>query len=294
MELKFDIKGMTCAACSARVESVTKAVPGVTDAEVNLLAGKMRVQCADDRTAEIISAIENAGYTASVPGAKKTTDAIKDEHKEIKVRIILSAVFLVALMYLTMGHMLGIHGWQYKTENAMLMGLSQLLLTLPVIYLNRSYFHRGVKALYHKAPNMDTLILVGSGASLVYGIISLFIMAYAIGRGDIARVIACRDNLYFESAAMILTLITVGKYLESIAKGKTGDAIRKLMDLAPKTAEILDGENTRVIPVENVVPGDVIVLRAGYRIPVDGVLLSGSVTVDESAITGESIPVDKN
>lgn len=293
MELRFDIKGMTCAACSARVETVTRAVPGVTTAEVNLLAGKMHVQCSADCTAAIIKAVENAGYGAAVPGEKKQEKDAPDENKGMLFRIVLSAVFLVALMYLTMGHMLGIHGWQYKTENAMLMGLAQLMLTLPVIYLNRSYFQRGIKSLLHRAPNMDSLIAIGSGASLIYGIVTLFIMAYAIGRGDWERAIACRDNLYFESAAMILTLITVGKYLESIAKGKTGDAIRKLMDLAPKTAEIADGDTTKIVPVEDIVPGDIIILRAGNRIPVDGVLLSGSATVDESAITGESVPVEK-
>jgi len=293
MELKFEVKGMTCAACSARVETVTRTVPGVTSAEVNLLAGKMRVICSEDCTQQIIQAVENAGYSASVPGIKKAEAPPQDVNKSMLFRIMASAVFLVALMYLTMGHMLGIHGWQYETENAMLMGLAQLLLTLPVVYLNRSYFYRGLKALYHKAPNMDSLIVVGSGASLIYGIVSLMIMAYAIGRGDWDQVIACRNNLYFESAAMILTLITVGKYMESIAKGKTGDAIRKLMDLTPKTAEVLVGGNVRTVPVEDIVPGDVIILRAGNRIPVDGVLISGSATVDESAITGESIPVDK-
>ena len=292
MKLKFEVKGMTCAACSARVESVTKAVPGVTAAEVNLLVGKMQVECSVDCTAQIIQAIENAGYSASVPGVTKAEPPAKDD-KAMLFRIIASLIFLISLMYLTMGHMLGIHGWQYETENAMLMGLAQLLLTLPVVYLNRSYFQRGIKALYHKAPNMDSLIFVGSGASLVYGIVSLLIMSYAIGRGDWERVIVCRDNLYFESAAMILTLITVGKYLEAMAKGKTGDAIRKLMDLTPKTAEILIGDNITTVPVENIKPGDIIILRAGNRIPVDGILISGSATVDESAITGESIPVDK-
>ncbi len=294
IDLKFEIKGMTCAACSARVESVTKRIPGVESVDVNLLAGKMHVQCSADCTAEIIKAVEDAGYGAFVPGGSKPKDIIPNENREILFRIVASAIFMTALMYLTMGHMLGIHGWQYKTENAMLMGVAQLLLALPVIYLNRSYFYRGCKALIHKAPNMDSLIAIGSGASLLYGIVSLIIMAYAIGRGDWDRVITCRDNLYFESATMILTLITVGKYLESMAKGKTGDAIRKLMELAPETAEILAGETTKIVPVEEIVPGDIVVLRAGNRIPVDGIVVSGAATVDESAITGESIPVDKN
>lgn len=295
MQLKFDVKGMTCAACSARVESVTKAVTGVESVEVNLLAGKMTVNCSSDCTNEIIQAVERAGYSATLPNQgnvpeKKTAN----ESKGILFRIVISLLFLLTLMYLTMGHMLGIHGWQYRTENAMLFALIQLLLTLPVVFLNRSYFSRGIKALLHKAPNMDSLIAIGSGASLVYSIFSLLIMAFAVGRGDWEKVLSCRDNLYFESAAMILTLITVGKYLESIAKGKTGDAIRKLMDLSPKTAEVLFGEDVRIVPVEEIVPGNIVILRAGNRIPVDGILLSGSVTVDESAITGESIPIEKS
>ncbi len=292
MELKFEVKGMTCAACSARVESVTKNVEGVEAVEVNLMAGKMKVQCSGDCTAAIIRAVEKAGYAAFVPGIKKEEKPVTENHRMLP-RIIASAVFLIALMYLTMGHMLGIHGWQYETENVMLMGLSQLLLTLPVVYLNRSYFQRGFKALLHRAPNMDSLIAIGSGASLLYGIVSLMIMAHAVGRGDWERAVACRNDLYFESAAMILTLITVGKHLESIAKGRTGDAVRKLMDLTPKTSELLVDGEIKIVPVEEVTPGSVIILRAGSRIPVDGVLISGSATVDESAITGESVPVDK-
>ena len=289
MELKFHITGMTCAACAARVESVTRAVSGVADAEVNLLAGKMLVKCSTDCAPEIILAVENAGYHASLPGSEKRDTAVADKNKGMLLRIISSAVFLLALMYLTMGHMLGIHGWQYMTENAMLMGLSQLLLTLPVVYLNRSYFARGLKALFHRAPNMDSLIAIGSGASLVYGIAALFIMAYAMGRGDWARVVACRDNLYFESAAMILTLITVGKYLESIAKGKTGDAIRKLMDLSPKIAERLDGETTQVVPVEDIALGDIdltLTLKDVYKEDGDRVTLPQDITKNCVAVNG--------
>ncbi len=295
MLLKFDVKGMTCAACSARVEKVTKAVPGVESAEVNLLAGKMTVSCTADCTDAILHAVSDAGYSASVPGqVKRKAEKAADESEGILKRIIISLVFLITLMFLTMGHMFGIHLRLYATENAMLFGLLQLLLTLPVVYLNRSYFYRGIKALRHKAPNMDSLIVIGSGASLLYGIVSLMIMAYAIGRGDWEQVLYSKNHLYFESAAMILTLITIGKYLESVAKGKTGDAIRMLMDLTPKTAEVLSGEETKVVPVEEIVPGNIVILRAGNRIPVDGVLLSGGATVDESAITGESVPVDKS
>lgn len=294
MQLKFDVKGMTCAACSARVEKVTRAVSGVEYVEVNLLAGKMTVNCTANCTDAILRAVEDAGYGASVSGEAKVVEKeTVDESKGILKRIVFSLIFLSTLMVLTMGHMFGLHLRLYERENAMLFGLVQLLLTLPVVYLNRSYFYRGIKALWHKAPNMDSLIVIGSGASLIYGIVSLLIMAYAIGHGDWEQVLHCKNHLYFESAAMILTLITIGKYLESIAKGKTGDAIRKLMDLTPKTAEVLSGEKIRIVPVEEIVPGNIVILRAGNRIPVDGVLLSGGATVDESAITGESVPVDK-
>ena len=197
-------------------------------------------------------------------------------------------------MYLTMSHMLGIHSWQDEPENAMLVGVLQLLLTLPVVFLNRSFYIRGFKALLHRSPNMDSLIAVGSGASMLYSIISLCRMAYAAGHGNWAIVLECKGNLYFESAAMILALITVGKYLESIAKGKTGDAVRKLMDLTPKTAQIRIGDEIKTVSADTVSPGDVVILRAGTRIPVDGILVSGCVTVDESAITGESVPAEKN
>ncbi len=294
MEIKFDVQGMTCAACSARVEKITRSVPGVLSAEVNLLAGKMTVQAETDCSAVIITEIQKAGYVATLPGEKEAVkDKPADESGKILLRICVSFLFLIALMYLSMGHMLGIHGWQDMEKNAMLSALAQFLLALPVLFLNRSYYIRGFRALAHRAPNMDSLIAVGSGASMLYSIISLCRMAYAVGHGNWATVAECKGNLYFESAAMILTLITVGKYLESIAKGKTGDAVRKLMDLTPKTAQIRVGNEIKTVSADTVTPGEVVILRAGSRIPVDGVLLTGTVTVDESAITGESVPVDK-
>ena len=297
MKLKFNVTGMTCAACSARVEKVTKAVPGVEKVEVNLLAGTMVVEAASEAVAEpVMAAVRNSGYGAFLPSEKKENSAPADNAlKEMKKRIIGSAVFLCVLMYFTMGHMVGLPApnWYHGTENAMVAALLQFFLTLPVVYLNRVYFSRGLKNLWHRAPNMDSLIAVGSGAALVYGVAALFLMAAALGRGDMETVAHYSENLYFESAAMILTLITLGKFLETRAKGRTGDAIRKLMDLSPKTAAVLrDGRETE-IPVEEVRVGDTVIVRSGGSIPVDGVVTKGRAAVDQSALTGESVPVEK-
>ena len=298
MKQKLNVTGMTCAACSARVEKVTKAVPGVANAEVNLLAGTMVVDAENQQAIEaVIQAVKDSGYGAFVPGKTQETQAAPRDNalKEMKKRIIGSAVFLVILMYFTMGHMIGLPEphWYHGTENAMVAALLQFFLTLPVVYLNRVYYTRGFKALWHRAPNMDSLIAVGSGAALVYGIAALFMMAGAMGRGDWETVEHYRENLYFESAAMILTLITLGKFLETRAKGKTGDAIRKLMDLSPKTASVLREGTESEIPVEEVRVGDIIVVRSGGRIPVDGTVTKGRGAVDQSALTGESVPVER-
>lgn len=296
MNMKFYVTGMTCAACSARVEKVTKQIPGVKSAEVNLLAGTMVVDAEVEETADaIIRAVRDAGYGASLP-ERKTQAPIREDAgiKQMKKRIIGSAVFLVILMYFTMGHMIGLPapGWYHAAENALVAALLQFFLTLPVVYLNRVYYTRGFKSLLKGAPNMDSLIAVGSGAALVYGIAALFRMAYAIGNGDWDTVRFYRENLYFESAAMILTLITLGKFLEARAKGKTGDAIRQLMDLSPKTATVLVSGKEIQVSVDEVKVGDVIIVRSGGRIPVDGTVLSGRAAVDQSALTGESVPVD--
>ncbi len=300
MKLKFNVTGMTCAACSARVEKVTKAVEGVERAEVNLLGGTMQVEASSDVTQAIICAVQNAGYGAGVPGEKKPEKKEEANHnqeamKEMKIRIIGSFACLTVLMYFTMGHMVGLPEphWYHGVENALIAALLQFFLTLPPVYLNRIYYTRGLKALWHRAPNMDSLIAVGSIASLVYGVFALFRMAWGMGHGDWALVAHYRSNLYFESAAMILTLITLGKFLETRAKGKTGDAIRALMDLSPRTAQVRrDGEVTE-IPVEEVVLGDTVIVRSGSAIPVDGTVLEGRASVDQSALTGESIPVEK-
>ncbi len=299
MNVKFDITGMTCAACAARVEKAAKSVSGVDSAEVNLLANTLRAELSGpDVTQAVISAVEKAGYGAVASGTQK---APKPENpqaktlKEIKTRIIWSAIFLVILMYFTMGHMIGLplphvlHG----PENAMVFALLQFFLTLPVVFLNRSYYTRGCKALWHRSPNMDSLIAVGSGAALLYGVIALFRMAWATGNGVWSLVEHYRDNLYFESAAMILTLITLGKFLETRAKGKTGDAIRQLMDLAPETATVFRNGKEIEIPASQVQVGDTVLVRAGGRIPVDGTVLEGRASIDQSALTGESVPVEK-
>ena len=300
MKLKFNVTGMTCAACSARVEKVTKAVAGVEKAEVNLLAGTMQVEAAEDVAAAVIAAVTAAGYGASVPGNEKSvrkeeTNPQEAALKEMKTRIIGSSVSLVILMYFTMGHMVGIPAphWYHGLENALVAALLQLLLTLPAVYLNRVYYSRGLKALWNKAPNMDSLIAVGSLAALLYGVAALFRMAWGMGHGDWEIVKMYSENLYFESAAMILTLITLGKYLEAKAKGRTGDAIRALMDLSPKTATVIRGSEEVEIPVEEVKAGDILVVRSGGSIPVDGTVIEGRGSVDQSALTGESVPVEK-
>ncbi len=300
MKLKFHVTGMTCAACSARVEKVTKAVSGVENAEVNLLAGTMQVEAAEDVTAAVIQAVTKAGYGASVPGQQKAVkkeekNPQEDAMKEMKKRIIGSSICLVVLMYFTMGHMVGIPAphWYHGLENALVAALLQFFLTLPPVYLNRVYYSRGLKALWNKAPNMDSLIAVGSLAALLYGVAALFRMAWGMGHGDWDLVKMYSENLYFESAAMILTLITLGKFLETRAKGRTGDAIRSLMDLSPKTAMVLRDGVEMETAVEDVRVGDILVVRSGGSIPVDGTVLEGRASVDQSALTGESIPVEK-
>ena len=296
MQLKFTVTGMTCAACSARVEKVTKEIEGVQKAEVNLLGGTMTVEAAEESVTEkIVEAVTRAGYGASLAGEEKKTAPTPDNGLgEMKKRIIGSAVFLVILMYFTMGHMVGLPepAWYHGRDNALVAALLQFFLTLPAVYLNRVYYSRGIKALWHRSPNMDSLIAVGSGAALIYGVAALFRMAGAMGQGDWAVVEHYRHQLYFESAAMILTLITLGKFLEAKAKGKTGDAIRALMDLRPETAVVLRDGTEVTVPAQQVGVGDLVVIRSGGRIPVDGTVVEGRASVDLSALTGESVPVE--
>lgn len=300
MKLKFTVTGMTCAACSARVEKVTAAVPGVDKVEVNLLAGTMQIESENDNCCEaVIYAVQKAGYGATIQGGqlpkKSNTNLKENTLKQMKVRIIGSGICLVILMYFTMGHMLHLPmpAWYMGKENSLVATLLQFFLTLPPVYLNRSYFVKGFKALWNKAPNMDSLIAVGSGASLLYGIFALFMMAYAMGHANWNTVELYRTNLYFESAAMILTLITVGKFLETRAKGKTGDAVRQLMGLSPKTACIRRDGMEFSVPVEDVKIGEIVLIRSGESIPVDGTVVFGRGAVDQSTLTGESVPVER-
>ena len=298
MQILFRVTGMTCAACSARVEKVSAQVPGVKKAEVNLLAGTLKVEAdSAEVTENVIAAVRNAGYDASTGSEEKQeVSRPNDALKQMKFRIISSAVFLVVLMYFTMGHMVNLPmpHWYHGLENATVAALLQLMLTLPVVVINRVYYTKGLKALWHRSPNMDSLIAVGSGAALIYGVFALFRIAYATGHGQWETVELYSSNLYFESAAMIVTLITLGKYLETRAKGKTGDAIKQLMDLSPKTATVKRDGKEFVVPVEEIRVGDVLVLRSGSTIAVDGAVLTGNASVDQSALTGESVPVEKS
>ncbi len=296
MVIKFKVNGMTCAACSARVEKVTLQVTGVEKAEVNLLAGTMVVDAANaDVTDSIIRAVQAAGYDATAAEKANIKPSQEQGLRRMKMQIFWSLIFLLVLMYFTMGDMIGLPmpDWYTGAENAMVAALFQFTLTLPVVYLNRAYYHRGLKALYNRAPNMDSLIAVGSGASMIYGVFTLFLMAAAAGRGNEAAVQKYRHNLYFESAAMILTLITVGKFLETRAKGKTGDAIKQLMALSPDTAIVRRGDTVSEIPIAQVCIGDTVIVRSGGNIPVDGTVLTGQAAVDQSSLTGESVPAQK-
>ena len=296
MKLKFDVTGMTCAACSARVEKTAASVEGVEKVEVNLLRGTMTLEAdCPERAEKVIQNVCKAGYGAVLSGKKPPVQVQKKTAPSMKGRIIGSAVFLLILMYVTMGHMahLPMPSFLHGRENALVSVLVQFFLTLPVVYLNRSYFSRGLKALWHRSPNMDSLIAVGSGAALVYGVAVLFRMASAMGTGDWETVTHYSSQLYFESAAMILTLITLGKFLEERAKGKTGDAIRSLMALRPDTATVERDGQELTVPAEQVRIGDIVIVRSGGRIPVDGTILEGRGSVDQSALTGESVPVEK-
>ena len=297
---QYNVTGMTCAACSARVEKAVNAVEGVTSCSVSLLTNSMGVEGSADAQA-IIAAVENAGYGASEKGAEKAVsaaaseDALADkETPALKRRLLVSLGFLLLLMYISMGH--SMWGWPlpaFFTGNPVAVGLAQLLLSAIVMVINQKFFISGFRSLLHRAPNMDTLVALGSGASFVYSTYALFAMSGAQAVGDMAGAMHYMHEFYFESAAMILTLITVGKMLEARSKGKTTDALKSLMKLAPKTATVLrDGIETEV-SIDQVKKGDIFVVRPGENIPVDGVIVEGHSAVNESALTGESIPVDK-
>lgn len=301
---KYDVTGMTCSACSTSVHKAVSKLDGVKDINVNLLTNSMSVDVSDGvQDATIIKAVQKAGYDAKTAGQASTTDqsapsgkSSQDEQTDqVRKRIIVSVAFLLPLMYVAMGHMIGaplpnfLHGY----HNAISFVFLQFLLVIPVAYVNRHYYIGGFKSLLRGNPNMDTLIAVGSSAAMFYGVYALFRISYALGGGDMETVAQYADNLYFESVSMILTLITVGKYLESRSKGRTGDAISKLLKLRPDTATIeVDGTEIQ-IPYGDIKQGDIVVVRPGESIPVDGVITHGSTAIDQSSLTGESIPVDK-
>ena len=298
---QYTVTGMSCAACSARVEKAVSAVPGVTSCSVSLLTNSMGVEGSATPDA-VISAVQAAGYGASLKGAAQSVpsiaeqeDALADhETPVLKRRLIASLGFLIVLMYFSMGHMMW--GWplpSFFDGNHVAMGLIQMLLTIAVMVINQKFFINGFKSLFHGAPNMDTLVALGATASFGYSTYALFAMTGAQVRGDAAAVMSYMHEFYFESAAMILALITVGKMLEARSKGKTTDALKSLMKLAPQTATLLRNGQEVTVPIARVKRGDVFVVRPGENIPVDGVILEGESAVNESALTGESIPVDK-
>lgn len=309
MDQKFNVTGMTCSACSANVERSVKKLEGVENVNVNLLSNSMTVEYDESKigSGEIIGAVEKAGYGAGVyqrgaaqkASGEKAAVPVQDEIRSMKKRLIISFIFLIPLMYLAMYHMVGLPAPGFITaafhgaENAVAYAFTQFLLVIPIVYVNRKYYQVGFKTLFKGAPNMDSLIAIGSAAAIVYGIFAIFKIGYSLGHGDMATVEQYIMDIYFESAGTILTLITLGKYLETRSKGKTSEAIAKLMDLAPKTATVVRGGRETEVAVEDVVVGDVVVIRPGQSIPVDGVIVEGSSAVDQSALTGESIPVEK-
>lgn len=325
---RFDVGGMTCAACQAHVDKAVCKLDGVQEVAVNLLSGSMTVDFDPDRVSaeEICSAVDRAGYTASLAGGsagapgtdgaagaaggarltgaagasrpESPTKKLRATADAMKGRLAVSMAFLVPLFYIGMGHMLG---WPLPAalgdhDHAMTLALAELLLLLPILYANRSYFTGGFKSLIHGAPTMDALIAIGASASVAWSVYAMFVMADQLAVGDVhAAAATAMDNLYFESAGTILSLVTVGKYLETRAKSKTGGAIEKLIDLAPKTACVVDEDGSEsTVAAEAILPGQVIRVRPGESVPVDGVVLEGASSIDESALTGESIPVEKN
>lgn len=297
---QYSVTGMSCAACSARVEKAVSEVPGVTACAVSLLTNSMGVEGSADEKS-VIAAVEAAGYGAAVKGGEQKKkfpgeDGLEDrETPALKQRLIYSLIFLALLMYISMGHIMwGSPLPEFLAEDPVSLALCQLLLTGAVMVINQKFFINGFKGLGHRAPNMDTLVALGSSAAFIYGVYAMFRMSGAQLAGDKAAAAAWLHELYFESAAMILTLITVGKMLESRSKGRTTDALKSLMKLAPKTATVIKDGAEKVIPVEQLVKGDIFVVRPGENVPVDGIVTEGESAVDESALTGESVPVDKS
>lgn len=321
MKEKFDVTGMTCSACSSRVEKCVRRLDGVKEVNVNLLTNSMQVEFDDAllTSEDIIGKVVKAGYGASVKreavrkasesvGKEAVKDRAQEEISSMKRRLIISFLCLIPLMYISMYHMF--YEWFglpipkfvnqlfHGTENTITFAFSQFLLLLPILFVNQKYFRVGFKTLFHGSPNMDSLIALGSSAATIYGIVAIFRIGYGLGHGDLALVDHYSMDIYFESAGTILALITLGKYLETKSKGRTSEAITKLMDLAPKTAIVEKADNTGQvtsieIPVEQLQAGDIVLVKPGSSVPADGIIIEGNSSLDEAAITGESIPVEK-
>lgn len=321
MKERFDVTGMTCSACSSHVEKSVGKLTGVENVSVNLLTNSMQVEFDENKldTAGIIKAVEDAGYGAEVKDghAKSGTktsgqsdsqenrglSAVEQNVKNMKKRLIVSLIFWIPLMYVSMGHM--IYQWLnipmppftmnflHGNENAITYAFTQFLLLLPILIANHKYFKNGFKTLWHRSPNMDSLIAIGAGAAILYGIFAIYRIGYAMGHGDMAVVHQYAHDLYFESAGTILTLITIGKYLETKSKGKTSEAITKLLNLAPKTVTVVRDGVEQVVDAADVEKGEIFLVKPGESVAVDGIVLEGKSSFDESAITGESIPVPK-
>ncbi|MDD4047025.1 MAG: heavy metal translocating P-type ATPase, partial [Tissierellia bacterium] len=299
---KFDITGMTCSACSSRIEKNVNKTDGIIEANVNLLTNSMTVKYDESvlSDSDIIEVVEDTGYGASSV-MKKTAEVKSDakddksEIKEMKKRVIISLIFAVPLFYISMGHMLNwpLPGIFHGTENALIFAFTQFLLCLPVMIVNNKYYKVGFKTLFKGSPNMDSLIAIGTSAAAAYGVYAIYKIGYGLGHMDMDMVMQFSMDLYFESAAVVLALITLGKFLEARAKGRTSDAIKKLIDLSPKTALVERIGIEMEIPIEDVVKGDVIIVKPGQSIPVDGVIVFGNSSIDESMLTGESMPVEK-
>lgn len=309
MKIDFNITGMTCSACSARVQKSVEKLEGINSCSVNLLKNSMTVDADENVLSadDIIKAVTDAGYGAAVKTSGSTMnkgetkdrsskEKTNDEYKQMKKRLIVSFVFAIPLFYLSMGHMMN---WPLPEiflgkENALIFTFTQFLLVIPIIFVNFKYYRIGYKMLWKRSPNMDSLIALGSSAALVYGIYAIYKIGYGLGHGDMATVETFMHDVYFESAGVILTLITLGKFFEARAKGKTSDAISKLIDLAPSTATLLVDGVEKEVPVEEVKAGDILAVKSGGKVPVDGVIIQGTGHIDESAITGESIPAEKS
>ncbi len=310
-KVKFNIQGMTCSSCSLHVEKAVNHLEGIENVNVNLLSNNMNVTYDENilNNEKIIQAVVNVGYGATIyekskqAERKEEKDLGKENNKSMKKRLIISICFLIPLMYIAMHHMLKewlglpvpqiVKDLFHGNENALTFGFTQFLLLLPIIYVNRNYFMIGFNRLFKGTPNMDSLIAIGGLAATVYGIFAIYMISYGLGHNQIDVVERYSMDIYFESAGTILTLITVGKYLETKSKGKTSEAISKLIKLAPKTAFVLREGKEIELDLEEIIVGDIITIRPGGSIPVDGVILDGNSTVDQSSITGESIPVEK-